>query len=126
MASFFQPLVILNAVFFLFYGLQCLVLKKMISEFRRFGMPDSQRIITGVLQLLGSAGLVIGLYLPLLGCLASGGLALMMLVAFGTRMKVGDGFMQSAPSLIFLVVNSWLSYSFFTLSGTAAGITAAQ
>jgi hypothetical protein len=125
MALFFQPLVILNAVFFLFYGLQCLASKNMVSEFRRFGLPDSQRILTGVLQLMGSAGLAAGLYLPLLGCLASGGLALMMLVAFGTRIKVGDGFIQSAPSLIFLVVNAWLSFSFYMQLGTAYGITAA-
>ncbi|HKL14741.1 MAG TPA: DoxX family protein [Balneolaceae bacterium] len=113
MAAFFQPLVILNAVFFMFYGLQCLVSKTMVTEFRRFGLPDSQRILTGILQLFGSIGLAVGLYFPLLGCLASGGLALMMLVAFGTRIKVGDGFIQSAPSLLFLLINAWLSYSFY-------------
>jgi hypothetical protein len=97
----------------------------MVSEFRRFGLPDSQRVLTGVLQLLGSVGLVVGLYLPLLGALASGGLALMMLVAFGTRIKVGDGFLQSAPSLIFLVINTWISFSFYSQLRVTDIITAA-
>jgi hypothetical protein len=125
MATFFQPLVFLNASFFFFYGLQCLISQTMVSEFRRFGLPDSQRVLTGVLQLLGSVGLVVGLYLPLLGALASGGLALMMLVAFGTRIKVGDGFLQSAPSLIFLVINAWLSFSFYSQLRVTDIITAA-
>jgi|AntRauTorckE6833_2_1112554.scaffolds.fasta_scaffold31587_2 hypothetical protein len=125
MATFFQPLVFLNALFFFFYGLQCLISQTMVSEFRRFGLPDSQRVLTGVLQLLGSVGLVVGLYLPLLGALASGGLALMMLVAFGTRIKVGDGFLQSAPSLIFLVINAWLSFSFYSQLRVTDIITAA-
>jgi len=125
MATFFQPLVFLNALFFFFYGLQCLISQTMVSEFRRFGLPDSQRVLTGVLQLLGSVGLVVGLYLPLLGALASGGLALMMLVAFGTRIKVGDGFLQSAPSLIFLVINTWISFSFYSQLRVTDIITAA-
>jgi hypothetical protein len=125
MATFFQPLVFLNASFFFFYGLQCLISQTMVSEFRRFGLPDSQRVLTGVLQLLGSVGLVVGLYLPLLGALASGGLALMMLVAFGTRIKVGDGFLQSAPSLIFLVINTWISFSFYSQLRVTDIITAA-
>jgi uncharacterized membrane protein YphA (DoxX/SURF4 family) len=82
MAALFQTLIILNALFFLFYGLQCLISKTMILEFQRFGLPDSQRILTGILQLMGSLGLVAGLFFPVIGSLASGGLALMMLTAF--------------------------------------------
>jgi uncharacterized membrane protein YphA (DoxX/SURF4 family) len=87
----------------------------MILEFQRFGLPDSQRVLTGVLQLLGSIGLVVGLFFPMIGSFASGGLALMMLVAFFVRLKVGDGVLESAPSLIFLVINAWLSFSFYIL-----------
>ena len=114
MAVLFQTVLILNAVFFIFYGLQCFRSPVLVEDFRRFGLPDSQRILTGVLQLLGSAGLIIGLFIPILGMLASGGLAVMMLVAFFVRVKVGDGVIQSAPSLIFLVINAWLCIMFYS------------
>lgn len=91
-----------------------MVSDKMVLEFKRFGLPDSQRLLTGVLQLLGAIGLLTGLFLPVIGLMASGGLALMMFVAFLVRMKIGDGFMESAQSLIFLVVNSWVAWRLFT------------
>lgn len=72
----------------------------------------------------GSAGLVLGLAVPVIGGLASGGLALMMLIAFIIRLKVGDGIVESAPSLIFLAINTWLSYSFYAL--LQVGSTAVQ
>lgn len=78
-------------------------------------MPDSQRLLTGSLQLLGSAGLVMGFFLPFIGVLASAGLAIMMLVAFIVRIKIRDGFLESAPSLLFLVLNAWISHGFYTL-----------
>lgn len=87
----------------------------MVLEFERFGLPDSQRLLTGTLQLLGSVGMFVGLYLPVIGLLASGGLAIMMLAAFLIRMKTGDGFTESAPSLFFLVLNSWVGWNFYSL-----------
>jgi hypothetical protein len=42
-----------------------------------------------------------------------------------TRIKVGDGFLQSAPSLIFLVINAWLSFSFYSQLRVTDIITAA-
>jgi len=66
---------------------------------------DSLRIPTGVLELLGGAGLLIGLrWRPALQ-LSSAGLALLMLVAFGTRMRMRDGVAVSLPSFLFLLVN---------------------
>ena len=87
----------------------------MILEFKRFGMTDPQRLATGTLQLLGAAGVVTGLFIPIIGFLASGGLSIMMLVAFLVRMKIKDGFLQSAPSLLFLALNGWIAVSFYTL-----------
>lgn len=115
MSFLLQFVITLNALFFLLYGLQCFISNKMVLEFERFGLPDSQRVLTGVLQLLGSAGLMVGLFLPIIGLLASGGLAIMMLVAFIVRIKIRDGFLESAPSLLFLLLNGWISWSFYTL-----------
>jgi len=84
----------------------------MVREFKRYGLPNSQRQFTGVLQILGSAGLLTGFIFPVIGAFASTGLSLMMLVAFFVRIKIRDGFFQSAPSLVFLVLNAYLSVMF--------------
>lgn len=87
----------------------------MVLEFNRFGLSNPQRVITGSLQILGAAGLLTGFLFPLIGLLASGGLAVMMLVAFIVRIKIKDGFLESAPSLIFLALNGWIFSAFWSL-----------
>ncbi len=97
-----QFVVLLNALFFLVYGFQALHSRKMIEEFKRFGMTDSQRRLTGVLQISGSAGLLAGF-------------TVMMLVAFIVRIKIKDSFIPSSPSLFFMLVNAWLTIVFYNL-----------
>ncbi len=87
----------------------------MILEFKRFGLTEFQRIATGTLQLLGATGLVTGLFIPIIGLLSAAGLAAMMLGAFLVRMKIRDGFAESAPSLLFLALNSWILAGFYAL-----------
>jgi len=87
----------------------------MILEFKRFGLNDFQRSATGILQLFGAAGLIVGLFVPIIGLLASAGLATMMLIAFLVRVKIGDGILQSAPAILFLLLNGWISGLFYTL-----------
>ena len=87
----------------------------MTEEFKRFGLTDSQRTITGVLQISGSAGLISGFIFPHIGLLASAGFAAMMFVAFIVRIKIKDRFVQSAPSLFFMLVNAWLTVVFYNL-----------
>lgn len=86
----------------------------MILEFKRFGLTDFQRFATGTLQLFGAIGLITGLFIPVIGFLSSAGLAAMMLGAFLVRMKIKDGFFESAPSLLFLGLNSWISVGFYS------------
>ncbi|HMB98232.1 MAG TPA: DoxX family protein [Balneolaceae bacterium] len=115
MTSLFEIIVVLNALFFFFYGFQSLNSHMMIEEFKRFGLSNSQRKLTGILQLLGAAGLLLGLTAPFFGVLSAGGFAVMMLVAFAVRLKIKDSVIQSLPSLIFMMMNLWLAYSFYHL-----------
>jgi len=87
----------------------------MIDEFKRFGMTDSQRKLTGLLQIAGSAGLLAGLFYPGIGLLSAAGLSAMMLVAFIVRIKIKDSLMQSLPSIIFMLINAWLTVGFYNL-----------
>jgi hypothetical protein len=87
----------------------------MIEEFKRFGLTDSQRKITGNLQIAGSAGLLTGLIFPAIGLLAAAGFTAMMLVALFVRIKIKDSIVQSLPSVIFMMLNAWLSIAFYNL-----------
>lgn len=112
MSTIFQIGLILNAFFFLFYGFQSLHSVYMIDEFKRFGMTDSQRKLTGTLQILGSVGLLAGFLFPLTGLLAAAGFTVMMLVAFIVRIRIKDSFVQSLQSIIFMLINGWLTDGF--------------
>ncbi|WP_165779091.1 DoxX family protein [Rhodohalobacter barkolensis] len=115
MTTTFQFGLILNALFFLFYGFQSLNSQLMIDEFKRFGMTDSQRKFTGILQIAGSAGVLAGLIIPVIGLLAAAGFTAMMLVAFLVRIKIKDSILQAMPSIIFILINGWLTVGFFKL-----------
>lgn len=85
----------------------------MTAEFRRFGLDDLQRKLTGALQIAGAAGLITGLMFPVIGLLAAAGLSVMMLVALIIRIVIRDGLLQSFPSFFFMLVNMWLTVEFY-------------
>jgi hypothetical protein len=101
---------LISALSFLYYGAICLTAPWMVLEFKRYGLSEGLRKLTGVLQLLGSLGLLIGLKSPLLGFIAAAGLSLLMLLGFLTRLKIRDTFLQSLPSFIFMLLNAYLAF----------------
>lgn len=104
------------AACFIGYGFTCVYSDKMKVEFKRFGLTNSQRILTGVLQVLGSVGLLVGFYFfPILAILSAIGLSLQMLLGFLVRIKIKDGFYDSSPSFVFMILNGYLAYGYFLL-----------
>lgn len=85
----------------------------MIEEFKRFGLTDRKRTLTGILQILGSIGLSTGFIFPIIGLLAAAGFTTMMLVAFIIRIKIKDSIIQSLPSLVFMLINAWLMITLY-------------
>lgn len=98
-------------VSFLGYGLSCLLASRMVGEFERYGLVR-YRILTGVLQVTGAVGLLGGLRFPWLGGLAAAGLAALMLLGFGVRLKIRDGFLRSLPALLYMALSAWLCVQF--------------
>ncbi len=80
----------------------------MRREFVRWGL-GSQRLLVGGLQLCAVMGLLAGFEQPFIGRAASIGLALMMIVAVGVRIKIKDSLMQTSPALLYLVLQVYLS-----------------
>jgi hypothetical protein len=79
----------------------------MKEEFERYRLDQFRKLI-GSLQLLGGLGLLVGFAWHLALIIASGGLSLLMLIGFGVRLKMKDGFLESVPSFIFMLLNGYI------------------
>jgi len=90
------------------YGMSCLLSARMVSEFQRYRLPHWRRL-TGVLQILASAGLLAGFFFWPLRLLCSAGLAIMMLVAIVVRIRVNDSLVAATPALFFFLLNLFLA-----------------
>ena len=103
-------LIIASAVAFLFYGASFFINSGMKQEFKRYGLSKIRKVI-GSLQLLGGLGQLVGLFWQPALLIASGGLALLMLIGFGVRVKMKDGFLQSLPSFLFMLLNGYICFA---------------
>ena len=99
-----------SALSFLFYGLSFYTSSHMKDEFKRYGL-EKFALMTSILQILGGAGLIIGLQIHPILLISSAGLSTLMLLGFGVRLKIKDGFWQSLPALSYFILNSYLLYS---------------
>jgi hypothetical protein len=96
---------IVSAALFLGYGSLVLFSGGMRAEFERFGLARFRRA-TGALEVLGGLGLVVGLRSPAVLALASGGLALLMLLGVATRIRVRDPLLEILPAAALMALNA--------------------
>ena len=109
----FRLLLIFTSASFLFYGVNCLRSCHIKKEFKRFGISDRNRKLTGILQLLGACGLLLGMTFAVIGLLSAFGLFLLMLLGLGVRIKVRDGLIKSFPALFFMLISLYLFLEFW-------------
>ena len=103
-------LIFVSGVTFILYGLLCLLTDHMKTEFKRYGL-SKYRKLTGTMELLGGAGLLIGqYYMPLL-YLSAAGLALLMLLGVLVRLKTKDPLLEILPALVLMLINLTILYS---------------
>ncbi|CAM4403175.1 DoxX family protein [Zobellia nedashkovskayae] len=104
-----------SALSFLFFGFGCFFLPQMKKEFVRYGL-DKFRTVVGALQLVGGLGLLLGyFYSPTVQTAAALSLSILMILGFAVRLKIKDGFFQSAPSLLYALLNAYLFYKLITI-----------
>lgn len=77
--------------------------KQQIQQFEHLKLPQWFRIVTGVVQLIGVVGLVIGFWYPSIAALAGLWAAMTMLGGFATHLKVKDPMSKSMPALILAI-----------------------
>jgi hypothetical protein len=106
----YNSIVLLNAFAFLVYGISCLSTTKMKDEFKRFGIPQF-RILTGLLQVFGGIGCIIGyVWLDELLFLSAAGLSILMFSGLIVRLKIKDPFFAAMPAITFFILNLIIAY----------------
>jgi hypothetical protein len=104
-------LILFDSIAFFAYGLSCLFSQKMKTEFIRFGLASAQRKITGIAQVLGGLGLIIGYFLDVrISIFSTLGLCVLMLAGFIVRVKIKDTLAETLPSFLFMLLNLILTY----------------
>ena len=98
-----------SAVSFLLYGIGCFTSPFMKEEFVRYGIPQLRKLI-GVLQLLGSLGIIVGFRMKYLQTLSTLGICLLMLFGFITRIVIKDGLIKTLPALFYCLLNGYLCF----------------
>ncbi|MDT0538849.1 DoxX family protein [Croceitalea sp. P059] len=94
---------------FLVFGFSCLFSPYMVAEFKRYGLITYRRL-NGYLQVIGGLGLFLSFYKPLIGIIASLGLAVLMLLGFLVRLKIKDGFIKSFPAFFYMIINGIICF----------------
>jgi len=97
----------ISIILFTWYGLSCLLARGMVVEFERFRLARF-RVLTGMLQVAASLGIVVGhFYRPIL-LFSAGGLATMMLLAVITRFRIQDPFYAAIPAFALCLLNLFI------------------
>lgn len=102
-------LILFSAIAFIFYGYMCLMTNHMKAEFQRYGMTKFRKL-TGVLELLGGIGLLVGLEFNPILLLSSAGLAALMLLGTIVRIKTKDPWMQIIPAFSLMLMNGYIFF----------------
>lgn len=97
-------LIFITGLIFIFYGLLCLFTNHMKAEFERYGLSQ-YRMLTGILELFGGTGLLLGLSLNPLLLVSSSGLALLMFLGVIVRLKTKDPLIQIIPAFLLMLIN---------------------
>ena len=102
-------LIFFSAISFLVYGTAYFVSSNMKNEFKRFGL-EKYGTLVAILELVGAAGLLIGFQNYTVLILASGGLAVLMFLGTGVRVKMKDSLLVSLPAFFYFLVNAFILY----------------
>lgn len=108
---FLVLLALLSGLSFTYFGAACIWEARLRDEYRRYGIPNL-RVPVGVLQLLGAAGVLLGLVVPQLGAAAALGLCLLMVSGVVVRVRLRDTLIRMLPAIGLAVLNATLVYAF--------------
>ena len=79
-------------------------LPQVVETMHKVGVTDRQMPLLAVLELAGAAGLLIGIWVPILGVLASLGLTIYFLAAVIAHLRAKETLKEAAPALFLAIV----------------------
>jgi hypothetical protein len=82
-----------------------------IKEFEQFGLSDLTRNIVGATKISLATLLVVGIWYPSLVLIPSILMGLLMIGAQYFHFKISNPFIKHLPSLILLILSSFIAYS---------------
>ena len=101
--------IVFTALSFIAYGINSFISKRMFSEFKRWGLEKSRKLI-GVYQLITGLGLLIGLQVNLILLASSLFLIIMMLSAVYVRIRIKDNISDILPAIAYLLLGFIIYY----------------
>ncbi|MFC5529827.1 DoxX family protein [Cohnella yongneupensis] len=78
--------------------------KHQVDLFNSIKLPQGFRVITGIIQLIGSIGLIIGYWYPGIAAWTGVGICIMMLLACLSHIKVKHSFGTMFPAVLNLAI----------------------
>ena len=102
-------LILISSMSFMGYGIAYFKSTKIKNEFKRFGLEKAGKL-TAILELTGAVGLIIGLISHNILLVSSAGLAILMLLGVGFRIRAKDSFEAILPALFFLLLNAFIFF----------------
>ncbi|WP_165310790.1 DoxX family protein [Microbacterium protaetiae] len=94
----------LLAAMFLFSGYRKLrVGEPLVAEADHLRIPVPAYRLIGVPEMLGAAGLIAGIWWPVLGMAAAAGLLLLLVGAIGSHLRVRDTLPRMLPALVLTI-----------------------
>jgi uncharacterized membrane protein len=89
-------------------------MEQTVATLKSVGVKDSQIPLLGALELAGALGLLVGIWVPVLGQLAAVGLVIYFAGAVIGHVRAGHPFSQIIPATVLLVVS--LLTTFFQIA----------
>lgn len=102
-------LIYFSSFSFIFYSINSLYSKRLITEFERWGYAKFRYLIA-FFQFLAGIGFIIGIYFSPLISVVSFLLFVMMVVAIYARIKVNDTFIEIFPAIFYALLNLIIFY----------------
>lgn len=89
---------------FLMFGLMKFGAKQMVQEFQRYGYSKGFRVFSGLIEVIGAAGMIVGIWKPQFAALAGILLAATMIGALFTHIRLKDpGKNMGAPFILLIL-----------------------
>lgn len=107
-----EPITIITAftgISFIAYGMNSFVSKRMIREFKRWGLADKRKAI-GVCQCIGGLGLLLGFEFNIAIPISAVFIIIMMLVAILVRIQIRDNISDILPAIAYVLLCAIILY----------------